>query len=193
MEQEILLKVKFPANYPIIYKMVKMPREMTVFEAVDFIATKYGLKSWIGNGKMGLYENAEHAWLDDNKTLAYYFPDLSLVENIDFRDKSMVSGKLAIARGPYGDLFTASEVDDLRTKLANLGSLKKVSDKRQAVSMRLKVDDRTRLEEVQKQLAEKEQDTATAAEIGQTLLDKNIQLEKELGLFSHTLQCYNGQ
>lgn len=42
------------------------------------------------------------------------------------------------------------------------------------------MDDRTKLEEVQKILEEKEKDTAMAAEIGQTLLEKNIQLEQEL-------------
>lgn len=53
-------------------------------------------------------------------------------------------------------------------------------DKRQAYSMRVKVDDKTKLEEVQKILEEKEKDTAMAAEIGQTLLEKNVQMESEL-------------
>ena len=38
---EVLLKVKFPPNYPIIYKMVKLSVDMTVKESVDFIAEKY--------------------------------------------------------------------------------------------------------------------------------------------------------
>jgi chromosome segregation ATPase len=63
-------------------------------------------------------------------------------------------------------------------------------EKRQAVSMRIKVDDRTRLEEVQKILEEKEQDTAMAAEIGQTLLEKNVQLENEIGQLHTKLNEY---
>lgn len=94
------------------------------------------------------------------------------------------------ARGPHGDLFTPQEVAQLREKLANLGSVGKVLEKRQAVSMRVKVDDRTRLEEVQKILEEKEQDTAMAAEIGQTLLEKNVQLENEISQLHTKLNEY---
>ena len=81
-------------------------------------------------------------------------------------------------------------MEKLREKLANLGSVGKVLEKRQAVSMRIKVDDRTRLEEVQKILDEKEQDTAMAAEIGQTLLEKNVQLENEIGQLHTKLNEY---
>lgn len=101
-----------------------------------------------------------------------------------------MKGPLQHARGPHGDLFTPQEVEKLREKLANLGSVGKVLEKRQAVSMRVKVDDRTRLEEVQKILDEKEQDTAMAAEIGQTLLEKNVQLENEIGQLHTKLNEY---
>lgn len=44
---------------------------------------RYALQSWIGkSSKMGLFELSEQAWLDDNKSLAFYYPDMSLVERI---------------------------------------------------------------------------------------------------------------
>ncbi len=118
---------------------------------------------------MGLFESAEQLWLEDSKSLAFYFPDMSLVESIsintkvitvkknkpkniiklqifseiidiEYKDKNAVKGPLAYARGPYGmELFSPQEVEKLREKLSNLGSVGKVLDKRQAFSMRVKV------------------------------------------------------
>lgn len=31
---------------------------------------------------MGLFEVTEQAWLEESKSLSYYFPDISLVESI---------------------------------------------------------------------------------------------------------------
>ena len=55
--------------------------------------------------------------------------------------------------------------------------------------MLFQIDDKTKLEEIQKELEVKEQVTEMAAQLGKALLDKNSELESEIQLLRTKVYC----
>jgi len=82
----LVLRIKFPMTYPLIYKTLRVDANFTSSEAVKFIAETVNVTSLL-KGSEGLYVPDEKRWLDDNTPLSQY-DSLQDVEHIEFRDKS---------------------------------------------------------------------------------------------------------
>lgn len=82
----LVLRIKFPATYPLIYKTLRVPANYTTKEAVQFIADTVNVSSLLV-GSEGLYIPDEKLWLDDNTPLSQY-ESLQDVEHIEFKDKN---------------------------------------------------------------------------------------------------------
>lgn len=65
----LVLRIKFPPTYPLIYKTLRIDANLTVHEAVLFIAQTLNIPA---ENNIGLYLPDEKRWLDDNATLASY-------------------------------------------------------------------------------------------------------------------------
>jgi hypothetical protein len=82
----LVLRIKFPPTYPLIYKTLRVDSKMTVAEAVKYIATTVNVTQLLV-GSEGLYVPDEKRWLDDNQPLSAY-ESLQDVEHIEFKDKN---------------------------------------------------------------------------------------------------------
>jgi hypothetical protein len=67
----LVLRIKFPPTYPLIYKTLRVDSKMTVAEAVKYIATTVNVTQLLV-GSEGLYVPDEKRWLDDNQPLSAY-------------------------------------------------------------------------------------------------------------------------
>ncbi len=67
----LVLRIKFPVTYPLIYKTLRVDANFTVKEAVLFIAETVNVSSLL-RGSEGLWIPDEQSWLDDNTTLSHY-------------------------------------------------------------------------------------------------------------------------
>jgi hypothetical protein len=65
----LVLRIKFPPTYPLIYKTLRIDANLTVNEAVSFIAETLNIPS---ESNIGLYLPDEKRWLDDNTALSTY-------------------------------------------------------------------------------------------------------------------------
>lgn len=65
----LVLRIKFPPTYPLIYKTLRIDANLTVTEAVSFISETLNIPS---EPNMGLYLPDERRWLDDNTPLSQY-------------------------------------------------------------------------------------------------------------------------
>eukprot|EP01125_Pyxidicula_operculata_P006030 TRINITY_DN2109_c0_g1_i1.p1 TRINITY_DN2109_c0_g1~~TRINITY_DN2109_c0_g1_i1.p1 ORF type:complete len:110 (-),score=13.23 TRINITY_DN2109_c0_g1_i1:160-489(-) len=82
----LVLRIKFPDTFPLIYKTLRVDANFTTKEAVKFIAETVNCSSLLV-GSEGLYVPDEKRWLDDNTPLSEY-DSLQDVEHIEFRDKN---------------------------------------------------------------------------------------------------------
>jgi len=82
----LVLRIKFPMTYPLIYKTLRVDANFTTSEAVKFIAETVNVTSLL-RGTEGLYVPDEKKWLDDNTPLSQY-DSLQDVEHIEFKDKN---------------------------------------------------------------------------------------------------------
>jgi len=82
----LVLRIKFPVTYPLIYKTLRVDANFTTSEAVKFIAETVNVTPLL-TGSEGLFVPDEKRWLDDNTTLSEY-DSLQDVEHIEFRDKN---------------------------------------------------------------------------------------------------------
>ena len=80
----LVLRIKFPPTYPLIYKTLRIDANLTVHEAVLFIAQTLNIPA---ENNIGLYLPDDKRWLDDNATLASY-ESLQDVEHIEYKNKS---------------------------------------------------------------------------------------------------------
>jgi len=81
----LVLRIKFPDTYPLIYKTLRVDASMTVDEAVKYIAETVNVATLL-KGTEGLLD-PENGWLDDSKPLSDY-QSLQDIEYIEFKDKN---------------------------------------------------------------------------------------------------------
>lgn len=81
----LVLRIKFPPSYPLIYKTLRLDENLTVRGAVETIAETLHLPE--ATAAIGLYIPAETLWLENEKTLADY-PSLADADEIEYRDKN---------------------------------------------------------------------------------------------------------
>lgn len=67
----LVLRIKFPPTYPLIYKTLRVDAKFTSKEAVKFIADTVNVTSLL-QGSEGLYIPDEKRWLDDATPLTAY-------------------------------------------------------------------------------------------------------------------------
>jgi hypothetical protein len=67
----LVLRIKFPPTYPLIYKTLRVDAKFTTKEAVKFIADTVNVTSLL-QGSEGLYIPDEKRWLDDATPLTAY-------------------------------------------------------------------------------------------------------------------------
>lgn len=65
----LVLRIKFPPTYPLIYKTLRIDANLTVAEAVAFIAETLNIPN---EPDFGLYLPDEKRWLDDETPLSTY-------------------------------------------------------------------------------------------------------------------------
>mmetsp|Transcript_20921 Transcript_20921/g.35619 ORF Transcript_20921/g.35619 Transcript_20921/m.35619 type:complete len:103 (-) Transcript_20921:117-425(-) len=79
----LVLRIKFPPTYPLIYKTLRIDSNLTVIEAIKFIGETLNVAC---GGNIGLYLPDEKRWLDDNAPLSTY-DNLQEEEYIEYRDR----------------------------------------------------------------------------------------------------------
>jgi len=67
----LVLRIKFPMTYPLIYKTLRVDANFSTKEAVKFIAETVNVTSLL-TGSEGLYLPDEKRWLDDTTPLSTY-------------------------------------------------------------------------------------------------------------------------
>jgi len=82
----LVLRIKFPAQYPLIYKTLRVDATFNAKQAVRFIADTVNVTSLLV-GTEGLYIPDERRWLDDEVPLSTY-ESLQDVEHIEFKDRN---------------------------------------------------------------------------------------------------------
>ena len=65
----LVLRIKFPPTYPLIYKTLRIDANLKVSEAIDYIATNLNIPREPG---MSLYLPDERKWLEDNAPLSSF-------------------------------------------------------------------------------------------------------------------------
>jgi len=80
----LVLRVKFPPTYPLIYKTLRVDRNLTVGESVGYIAQTVNVPA---ANNIGLYIPSQKRWLNDTDQLAN-FGYLENEEYIEYKDKS---------------------------------------------------------------------------------------------------------
>lgn len=79
----LVLRIKFPPTYPLIYKTLRIDANLTVAEAVAFIAETLNIPR---ESQIGLYLPDEKRWLDDETPLSSY-DTLQEAEHIEYKCK----------------------------------------------------------------------------------------------------------
>jgi len=85
----LIMRIKFPPTYPLIYKTLRIDSKLTAYEAIHFISETLNVAI---QGNIGLYIPQEHMWLDPNTPLSQY-PQLQEVEEVEFRERDQPGGK----------------------------------------------------------------------------------------------------
>jgi hypothetical protein len=65
----LVMRIKFPPTYPLIYKTLRIDSKLTANEAIQFISETLNVAI---QGNVGLYIPQEHMWLDPNTPLSQY-------------------------------------------------------------------------------------------------------------------------
>jgi len=92
----LVLRIKFPKTYPLIYKTLRIDANLKVNEAVRFISETLNIPS---ENNIGLYLPDEKRWLDDNQPLSSY-DSLQDVEHIEYRNRTEKASKSDGESGP---------------------------------------------------------------------------------------------
>jgi len=85
----LVLRIKFPPTYPLIYKTLRIDANLTVTEAVAVISETLNIPA---ESHIGLYLPDERRWLDDNAPLSSY-DSLQDVEHIEYKNKTDKSSR----------------------------------------------------------------------------------------------------
>ena len=85
MSTAVVLRIKFPQTYPIIYKTVRLNSTLKVSEALGTIAEQVHVEA---APNAGLFLPEQKMWLDNERTLAEY-PQLTEggLEYIEYKVK----------------------------------------------------------------------------------------------------------
>jgi len=94
----LVMRIKFPPTYPLIYKTLRIDSKLTANEAIHFISETLNVAI---QGNVGLYIPQEHMWLDPNTPLSQY-DTLHEVEEVEFRDRDQPDGGKKQAAGGGG-------------------------------------------------------------------------------------------
>ena len=90
MASALVLRIKFPQTYPIIYKTVRIDSNMSVKDAVPYIAESVHVPY---SADIGLFLPDDKMWLDDSKTLSEYSQlTAEGLEYIEFKSRNDKSG-----------------------------------------------------------------------------------------------------
>ena len=81
----VVLRIKFPPTYPLIYKTVRLDENLTVTNAIKRIAEDLHLPQ-DDTDHIGLYLPSDVTWLDNNNKLSDY-PNLAEVDEIEYKDR----------------------------------------------------------------------------------------------------------
>ena len=65
----LVLRIKFPPTYPLIYKTLRIDGKLTVTESIRFIGESLNVPI---DGDVGLYIPQRKEWLDNNTPLGNY-------------------------------------------------------------------------------------------------------------------------
>ncbi len=65
----LVMRIKFPPTYPLIYKTLRIDSKLTSNEAIIFISETLNVAI---QGNIGLYIPQERMWLDQNTPLSHY-------------------------------------------------------------------------------------------------------------------------
>jgi len=82
----LVLRIKFPETYPLIYKTLRVDANLTVQQSVAYIADTVNVTTLL-NGHEGLYDPTQQKFLDDGTPLSEY-EFLQDVEYVEFKDKN---------------------------------------------------------------------------------------------------------
>mmetsp|Transcript_47731 Transcript_47731/g.120163 ORF Transcript_47731/g.120163 Transcript_47731/m.120163 type:complete len:111 (-) Transcript_47731:495-827(-) len=85
----LVMRIKFPPTYPLIYKTLRIDSSLTVSEAIKFIHDTLQVPPT--GEQIGLYLASDQLWLDNDKTLSSY-PELQDAEEVEFRNFSEAGG-----------------------------------------------------------------------------------------------------
>jgi len=80
----LVMRIKFPPTYPLIYKTLRIDSNLTVVQAISYISETLNVSA---GENIGLYLPQEKRWLDDSSPLSSY-PQLQDAEEIEFKDKT---------------------------------------------------------------------------------------------------------
>eukprot|EP01102_Stenamoeba_stenopodia_P010194 TRINITY_DN3044_c0_g5_i2.p1 TRINITY_DN3044_c0_g5~~TRINITY_DN3044_c0_g5_i2.p1 ORF type:complete len:106 (-),score=21.23 TRINITY_DN3044_c0_g5_i2:106-423(-) len=80
----LVMRIKFPPTYPLIYKTLRIDSNLTTVQAIQFISESLNVSAGVN---MGLYLPQEKLFLNDNTPLSEY-PQLQDAEEVEFRDKA---------------------------------------------------------------------------------------------------------
>lgn len=80
----LVLRIKFPPTYPLIYKTLRIDKNFTVDQAIEYISETLHVAA---GENIGLYLPQDKEWLD-NETQLKEYPQLEDVEEVEFKDKN---------------------------------------------------------------------------------------------------------
>eukprot|EP01090_Pellita_catalonica_P001567 TRINITY_DN11331_c0_g1_i2.p1 TRINITY_DN11331_c0_g1~~TRINITY_DN11331_c0_g1_i2.p1 ORF type:complete len:102 (+),score=13.97 TRINITY_DN11331_c0_g1_i2:162-467(+) len=83
----LVMRIKFPPTYPLIYKTLRIDSKLTTQEAMEFISETLNVPI---TGEMGLYIPQERLWLDADRPLSEY-DQLQEAEEVEFKDRKAPS------------------------------------------------------------------------------------------------------
>ena len=90
MASAVVLRVKFPETYPMIYKTIRLNGGVKITEALATIAEQVHVEP---TSPVGLYLPEQKLWLDNERTLSEY-PQLTEdgLEYIEYKFKNSQKG-----------------------------------------------------------------------------------------------------
>eukprot|EP01104_Vermistella_antarctica_P012293 TRINITY_DN3532_c0_g1_i4.p2 TRINITY_DN3532_c0_g1~~TRINITY_DN3532_c0_g1_i4.p2 ORF type:complete len:100 (-),score=16.22 TRINITY_DN3532_c0_g1_i4:223-522(-) len=83
MAGAVMLRIKFPPTYPLIYKTLRIEVSLTTKQAIDFIGTTLAVPI---TADLGIWFQQENRWLDDNTPLSEY-PTLQGADEVELKHR----------------------------------------------------------------------------------------------------------
>lgn len=92
----LVLRIKFPPTYPLIYKTVRIDAKLTTTEAINFIGESLNVPI---EGDLGLYIPATGFWLPHDAPVGNHRDVLEDAEEVEFKDRNAKPVKQAKSSG----------------------------------------------------------------------------------------------